>query len=344
MGKSTVLQSLLLLRQSFAHGPQRSNGLMLNGELISIGSGKDALCQDATKEEISFTVSFVGTTNARELTWIFAYNPTSDILPFEENVSIPDSINEYSLFNTGFQYLNAERWVRNQYAVSGYNVEEQLSLGVHGEFTPHFLEHFGSTKKVNNKLWYPGTSVETLNFQVSAWMSQISPGTNVKAEKLKGLDLIRLGYEFTKSTGRTSEILPLNVGFGLTYALPIVVALLSAKPGDVLLIENPESHLHPYGQAAISRIMSLAAENGVQIFVESHSDHIINGILVSINQRNKTPGINSEKVSISYFDREPDQHTSKATPISIQTDGRIKNPPPGFFDQFANDISTLIGF
>jgi predicted ATPase len=73
-----------------------------------------------------------------------------------------------------------------------------------------------------------------------------------------------------------------NVGFGISYSLPVVVALLSAKKGALLIIENPEAHLHPHGQAKPAELMVLVAQSGVQIFVETHSDHIFNGFRKAI--------------------------------------------------------------
>jgi predicted ATPase len=52
----------------------------------------------------------------------------------------------------------------------------------------------------------------------------------------------------------TSNYSPLNVGFGLTYVLPVIVLILKAKPGDFIIVENPESHLHPAGASALAEI------------------------------------------------------------------------------------------
>lgn len=73
-----------------------------------------------------------------------------------------------------------------------------------------------------------------------------------------------------------------------------------ARPGDMVLIENPESHLHPKGQSAIGRLLAATAANGVQIFCESHSDHIINGVRVAV----KEGIIQQNQLAVYYFSRD----------------------------------------
>lgn len=121
-------------------------------------------------------------------------------------------------------------------------------------------------------------------------------------------------------TGVTQEFTAKNVGFGLSYALPIIVAILSAQKDALLLIENPEAHLHPYGQAKLTELMCLAAQAGIQIIIETHSDHIINGALVACKQEK----INKENIGIYQFNRDEEQHCAKATQIEVLEGGRIK--------------------
>lgn len=76
----------------------------------------------------------------------------------------------------------------------------------------------------------------------------------------------------------------LNTGFGITYVLSVLVAVLFAPKGSLVLIENPEAHIHPAAQAALMKLISRAAEHGVQIILETHSDHVINGALVALKK------------------------------------------------------------
>jgi predicted ATPase len=128
------------------------------------------------------------------------------------------------------------------------------------------------------------------------------------------------------------------MAFGLTYALPVITALLSAKEGALLLIENPEAHLHPRGQSRLSELIALAAQSGVQIIIETHSDHIFNGVLKAV----AADKIKKDNVKVHFF--EPDKtNTSISTEIQFTSKGRILNPQKGFFDQFDDDLDTLLG-
>ncbi|MBP1631557.1 MAG: hypothetical protein H6Q15_2450 [Bacteroidetes bacterium] len=127
--------------------------------------------------------------------------------------------------------------------------------------------------------------------------------------------------------------------------MPIIVAILSASKDSILFIENPEAHLHPKGQAKLAELISLAAEAGVQIVLETHSDHIINGILVQIKRKeSENIGISKDHVSMYHFTRNNEKHTSVATSITIEDGGRIIYAPNGFFDQFTIDRKYLMGF
>lgn len=111
---------------------------------------------------------------------------------------------------------------------------------------------------------------------------------------------------------------PVNVGFGVTYTLPIIVAILSAKVDDLIIIENPESHLHPKAQSILGKLFAIAANAGVQIIIESHSDHILNSLRVCV--KNKI--ISNESVAIYYFERKPDsiEHITDIVHPMIQPD------------------------
>src|SRR5260370_36481781 len=87
----------------------------------------------------------------------------------------------------------------------------------------------------------------------------------------------------------SSEYGPTSVGFGITYALPIVVAVLSAHPGSLVIIENPEAHLHPRGQVKMGELLCQASAAGIQILIETHSDHVLNGIRLAVQARKNAP-------------------------------------------------------
>ena len=96
-------------------------------------------------------------------------------------------------------------------------------------------------------------------------------------------DKIRLEYGMAGTKGKKYSAL--QVGFGFTYCLPVIVALLRAKADDLLVFENPEAHLHPAAQVELGKLMALAAGKGVQIIIETHRDNIMNSIRLARKQK-----------------------------------------------------------
>ncbi len=121
----------------------------------------------------------------------------------------------------------------------------------------------------------------------------------------------------------------------------MVLALLTAEAGDLLIIENPEAHLHPKGQSKLAELMCLAAQAGVQIFCETHSDHIVNGVRVGIV--NKQQPIDLDKVNILYFHKNEIQSHSQIEFIKLDQYAKIEHNEntKGFFDQLQNDLKKI---
>lgn len=106
-------------------------------------------------------------------------------------------------------------------------------------------------------------------------MRKFFPGCGLVVQQVPQANAVTLGLRTSEDTDFHR---PIHVGFGLTQILPIVVAALSASKGYIILIENPEVHLHPAGQALMGQFLADVAVAGVQVIVETHSDHVLNGI------------------------------------------------------------------
>ena len=181
------------------------------------------------------------------------------------------------------------------------------------------------------------TRTDKLIDQVSAWMGKISPGVRLNTELLAGDQEARLNISYNEDWMVSSSNSPINVGFGIPYVLPIIVALLTVNKESLILIENPESHLHPKGQTAMAQLMARAASFGAQIICESHSDHIINGVRVAVKEKI----VDKEKVMISYYNKDVHLNTV-ATTIQIDKNGNLDNYPSGLIDEWGNLMSRLI--
>jgi predicted ATPase len=338
-GKSSIIQTLLLLRQSWLQGMLQEQRLALNGDLVQIGTARDALYSYAEEDNIRFRIR---ASQGDEASWTFAYDRDSDVL--RDPTAAPPSLthfSEHSLFSEQFQYLCAERTgPRTAFATSDYVVRQQHQLGTKGEYTAHFLSVFGSSLAPLEAVIHPQAKQGDLTSQVEAWLGDISPGTKLSLTPHTSLDLVQLQYQFTTGSELTDYYRSTNVGFGLTYALPIVVAVLAARPGALLLIENPEAHLHPRGQRRMGELLAAAASAGVQIVAETHSDHALNGVRLSVQSGKLEP----DSVAIHFFSRTEEHGQTrlvKASP-AVDRNGRISDWPDGFFDEWDSALAQLL--
>ena len=131
---------------------------------------------------------------------------------------------------------------------------------------------------------------------------------------------------------------PTNTGFGVSYCLPIVVAGLTARQGSILIVESPEAHLHPSAQSAMGAFLARIAASGVQIFIETHSDHVLNGIRKAVLDGNHP--ITREDIIFHHLFSE--NRNTKKEQISINADGNFSSRPPAFFDQTETDLASIV--
>ncbi len=360
MGKSSFIQSLLLLRQSDNLG--NLGELKLNGlpnGYINIGATKDARYQYAKKEEtIDIVLQFK---KEKPFEMNFNYEFESDILKIKE-----DKLNIYKEFDSvyireheseallseNFQYLNANRIPpQSNHTKSFHNVVKLKNIGNYGEYTAHFIETFYNDDILFENLIHKGSVVKdevlgqeiinrTLINQINLWMGEISPGVNIRTTSISS-DEVLLEYVYKQPNfGNTNRFKPENVGFGISYALHVVTALLASRPGELIIIENPESHIHPRGQAELGRLIALTAQNDVQLIIETHSDHIVNGIRVAVKEN---PGLKDEAI-IFYFDKvvtDTEQY-SKVTNVEIDKNGELSEYPQNMMDEWSNQLLKLL--
>lgn len=93
-----------------------------------------------------------------------------------------------------------------------------------------------------------------------------------------------------------------DVGFGVSQTLPVIVALLTAEPGQLVYIEQPEIHLHPRAQQAMAQILADAANRGVRVVIETHSSLLLLAIQTLVAEGNLPP----ERTQLHWFTRDAD--------------------------------------
>ena len=226
---------------------------------------------------------------------------------------------------------------KKQYSIENWRKNGVTKLGTAGEWVVPFLAMEGEKRKVPDKMCHPKGKTNSLIDQVSAWMAEISPGIRLNAQLIPLLEKAKLEVSYSGERLVSEPFLPVNVGFGIPYVLPLIVELLISDCGSLLMIENPESHLHPKGQTIIAKLISLAAENGCQILCESHSDHVINGVRVVVKQGL----ISNNKVRISFFSKNENQETN-VEHIFMDSKGNLSEYPSGLLDEWGILMSELI--
>lgn len=340
MGKSSAIQSLLALRQSYDQGMLPATGLALNGELVRLGNASDVLHEGAdSSDQLEIVVEFSPPAN-RE--WHFQYDREKNSLDLCSQPVTQDEVPTVFL-NDDFCYLRAERvGPRMSFDVSDFHVRQHRRLGTQGELAAHYLSVYGGESLPNPRLARNGAASSSLRDQVEAWMSEVSPGVRINVSELarsQGVDIVTLQYSYIRGTQVTNQYRSTNVGFGVTYVLPIFVALLSAQPGSVIVIENPEAHLHPRGQAIIGELLARAASSGVQIIVETHSDHVMNGARIAVREKM----LNAEDLTILFFERPSEERLDpNVSELKVDIDGRIDRWPDGFFDEWDRSLERLL--
>lgn len=133
---------------------------------------------------------------------------------------------------------------------------------------------------------------------------------------------------YEMKVGKLGVALP-DVGFGVSQVLPIIVECLRAKPGETIILEQPEIHLHPKVQVTLADFLIARAADGVRVIIETHSDHLIKRLGRRIAE-DSVPEID-EMISIYFIDE--GLYGANCERIEINDFGEVVNWPVGFFDE-----------
>ena len=349
-GKSSIIQVLLLLSQSFRAGDLAGGRLALSGSMTDLGTGEDILYEAAGDDVISLGLSVEGGAldqQPRKLLWRFAYDRKADRLNIVGNEETGKELglalhvlsrDKCPPFGGHFQYLHAERLGPRKILPLSESHARELDVGVRGEYVLHVLMEHGQRITLQDSDPRKITSAApSLISQVDAWLQEISPGVHLTIDAVRRADATLSGFTFDRPGDvATRPFRATNVGFGLSYSLPVIVALLLAPPASLILLENPEAHAHPKGQTRLGQLAARAASAGVQVIVETHSDHVMNGARIDIRQRR----LSHERALFHFFDRIGS--TSTVISCSADPNGFLDQWPEGFFDQHDENLISLL--
>ncbi|HGZ6487345.1 TPA: AAA family ATPase [Vibrio parahaemolyticus] len=323
-GKSSLIQGLLLAKQaSLSEGTvplDSSYGVDLgtassvlnwnSDELISIGVNNDCNWQFTLPSEDALYLSISDATQA----------------------TLPSALTKKT---RNFTYLCAERLgPRVSYPLFSAS-SETLELGIHGENTTQLIEAFGNAPIEDQMRVHPLTldsEPKFLTYQIEKWLSEIVRPIEIKVETSPVVKSAVLNFR----TPKGDWVQATNMGFGVSYALPIILAGLLVPRGSLLIVENPEAHLHPAGQSRMGVFMGWLASKGVQIIAETHSDHFLNGVRRAIAEHQY---INSSDANVLFFDT--DSENGIFSHLEFSSDGSNKGWPRHFFDQYQLDTAAL---
>ncbi|MFZ2284516.1 MAG: DUF3696 domain-containing protein [Lutibacter sp.] len=347
-GKSTAIQALLFLRRTIEHcgkwesgelnrySYSETNGLNveLNGSYcLALGNSSIVLPRDSSKTNISLGL-FNSETKEEFIT---EYETNGESHLWLTPVKVSDQANfSQSIFRQEFYYLNAERvGPRIKQSITFYDFP---STGFQGEYVAQLIgdTEFNYKFKVNENRRNVKSDSPYLEQQLNAWLDFIMPGVSVKASyDLETLSAqIRINNDYT----RGEHTIAPNIGFGISYILPIIVSGLIAKESTYLIVENPEAHLHPSAQSRIGVFLAMIAKSGVKVIVETHSDHFINGVQIAAAKKE----ISNELITINFFNQDAHSLQPDVLPISINSKGELSHWPKGFFDQNQMDYASLL--
>lgn len=334
MGKSSLIQSVLLLRQSYQSNGLKS-GLELAGSYADLGQGMDILYEKAGKDD---DIEMVIEENNSFYHYRFKYCPDSTLL---ENCN-PDTQEKLAdvITTDNFVYLSAYRIEPLKfYRVANKQNIVKREFGNDGEYALQYLKEYGYDSIEKSEGKSDKKESQDLNQLVQKWLKVISPGVSAVVDINKMLNVSELRFQFVEGKDKTNLYRCVNVGFGLTYVLPVIVALLSASEGDIIVLENPEAHIHPAGQRKLGELIGEMGQKGAQIIVETHSDHILNGIRIAV----KKGCVDKDKTNFVFFYKdESDDYRHKCALPHINEAGKFDHWPEGFFDEWDQSLMELL--
>jgi len=314
------------------------------------GSGKTSLIQSillAGNQYHNSIRMYLDSLGIREL---FNYNYNNDVyVTIEPNsgncvsykinkASMSFTIDNNTNLNINFLtypdnlvYLNAFR--QGLFAYSNFNQSYNVrEFGIFGEMAVNYYEH--NKRNLIEDYLVKDNESYTLEQQLNYWLSYITNNNvNFYSEKIN-FSQIQNGFIISGNFH-----LPQNTGTGFSYLFSILVSCLSAKRGNIIIIENPEIHLHPKSQAKLGEFFAFIASKGIQLIIETHNDHIINKICYEIYKNS----ISKDDVIIHYF-----SIPYKKTTIYIDSKGHFINKqgeptqfPEGFFDATLKEVFEM---
>ncbi len=349
-GKSSLFQALLLLAQS-VEGDELHR-VRANGKYVSLGSVSDFVTFGSDEKKFSIEIE----SEAPDYSMNFTFSPNKEnsrlgdlcgfVLNGQDQFSTSSKIGgnvsavsdgdvktkaaekeadrvlqcaDWTFLNIfkNIHYISANRLGPTLYEVRT-EVDRENPIGEKGE---HRLEVLKSRPDI----------IENIEHELSFILERETKIVLGEGEESKSI----LNLSFTE--GDTNVVKSVNTGFGFAYVLPLLMATECQHNGKVL-VENPEAHLHPRAQSRLIQVLSKrAVENDNQLLVESHSEHIVNGIRLACLLEKEINPLTTDDVKFYFFNED-----NRIVPLEIDEDAQLSPWPEGFFDQLQKDSAEIL--
>ena len=343
-GKSSFLQSILLVAQNTVE----EEGL--NGSLVSLGEFREVRNYSMPRKAIKIRM---WGEEKDEADWIaFEESETEEyeIQSSMGNEIWSEQFEELDAWDSGclptagmrFYYLSCHRiGVQDIYEK---NMKKSGNFGIDGEYALAYLLKNENEPVPDELVKETEKYTNNLLGQVNYWLNNIVE-TELTISDLKKTNYLQVKYNNNPANSSQESLYcrPVNVGSGISYLISIIIVCLASEKESVILIENPEIHLHPKAQSRLCQFLYFVSQSGRQLFVETHSDHIFNGLRVGV----ATHEIPMEDLSVNFFSLNENYETIN-NPIVFGKYGKItgKNKDADLddlFDQFEIDTDRMLG-
>lgn len=340
-GKSTFLQALLLMAQQ-----------ELNGKFISVGDFREVRNYYMPNSSIRIELleknkrkpAWIEFTEdkEREACWIQTSMDKMSILDAMDMFDDDIEESEYLFGELGFHYLSCHRvGARDIYSK---NMLNESDFGIDGEYALAYLLKKESEPVSEELVVNRSDITDSLLGQVNFWLDYIV-GTTLSVNDLKKTNYLQVKYNNNPANASSDALYcrPVNVGSGISYLISVIITCLGAEADSLIIIENPEIHLHPKAQSRLCDFLYFVSRSGRQLFVETHSDHIFNGLRAGV----ATGNIQQEDISVNFFALN-ERYETQCNPILFKEYGKIIGTNKemdinDLFDQFEIDLNRMLG-
>ncbi|WP_281193028.1 AAA family ATPase [Erysipelothrix rhusiopathiae] len=328
-GKSSLLHALLVLAQNC--NQLENDNAIINGNLVQLGGFTDIKNSGKSNSEntlISGTFAS-GDDFLIEISNDFDSSTSSEVMRIKNIKNIDKFIFENSVF-----YLSSNR-------IGDIELHDRTSdnhFGTRGQFAFDYLIN-NANREIPQELSHNNQSSATLLNETNYWLEKII-GARMTVESVSNTSKLVATYQ---NIGSRNFVRSINIGTGISYLISIIILCLGVVSSELensnhkplIIIENPEIHLHPKAQSYVTEFL-LYISNYAQLVLETQSDHVFNRYRVHVKEKD------AQVVNGKVFFSEYINEQSLFEEIKIDKRGTVLNDRKNLFDQFEADLIRLL--